>query len=550
MKINTADNLYMSYMNMISFDKDTETFARTRFNELKSSLVIKPISNFDDIVWDTTDEYANIGIHFKFNQLSYQRNWKTVFQLEFQDFVTCVKCFMISLFGRLALKSMENIILDLRRIITSHPDKIHADNDNLIIRHPLILIDFFTTLPGSDYSQDLLTLITDMDNFSDRNIRSASDDQRELSDIDTYALFNRIIRDYWNSRIPQKERLFYYPLYLWWSLTAIIPLRPREFLLTQRNCLHIDRDGEFWITLRRNNLKGNRRNITYKLSDDYRTDTYHIPKQLGDEFQKYINLTSCYKSTDLDSLFVTDPHYKKWGQKKHDNSRFLTYINMTTILRYFYNEIIIGKYGFTVVPEPVDRFLEEHEIGVVHLGDTRHIALANLMEEGGTPALAMVLAGHSDINTSAHYYSNIKKIIECKTYRQYRKQITGKVQYRLSQPVTVLKTKRITRLSDGGGCSSEKFATRDFSDCKLSSGPNGEIGFCPNCHCYCPPDSSGLISESIYLKNLKDDCDTLCDAVECYRKEKGSVEEIGQALLRLKASSISYQQYLIEKQNQ
>jgi len=46
--------------------------------------------------------------------------------------------------------------------------------------------------------------------------------------------------------------------------------------------------------------------------------------------------------------------------------------------------------------------------------------VVNIVAEGGTPHMAMLLAGHSDITMSSHYYSNIANMIECKTYRKYK----------------------------------------------------------------------------------------------------------------------------------
>lgn len=550
MKIAAANTLFSSYMNLIVFDHEAENAARLRFHELQRSGVIKMPSSFSDLVWQTTDEYSNVGIHFKFNQVLYRKNWEDIFQISFSDFLLCVKCFTVSLFNRSALSSISTTVLDLRHIISTDPDAIYSGSEELAICHPFACSDFIATIPGHGNNKALSQLAESMDLFSDRNFDSMSGRQRELSELDTYFVFDQILKDYWSSSIPHKERMFYYPLYLWWMITAVIPLRPREFLLTQRNCLERDHDGNYWLTIRRNNLKGNRKNIAYKLPIDYREDTYHIPDALGKEIESYIKNTEGYDSTDIDTLFVTDPHYSKWKQKKHDNSRFLTYINMTTILRYFYSEIIMRKYGYTILYDSCDRYLDEKEICRIHLGDTRHISLVNLMEEGGTPALAMVLAGHSDINTSAHYYSNVKKFIECKTYRQYRKLLAGNVRYQISPSAYLPKAVNGIILKCGGKCTSKLFEQSVYTDCIATAGPNGEIGYCPDCVHYRPAAGSGLVNEDIYLKNLKTDCNALRDAVEYYRREKGSAEEIGQALGRLQASSISYQQYLLEKQQQ
>lgn len=82
-------------------------------------------------------------------------------------------------------------------------------------------------------------LISALDFYADIKYGSQKGfNQRELADFDSYFEFDDIIKDYWNSDISPEDRFFYYPLYIWWILTAVIPLRPREFLLTERDCIY------------------------------------------------------------------------------------------------------------------------------------------------------------------------------------------------------------------------------------------------------------------------------------------------------------------------
>ncbi len=36
------------------------------------------------------------------------------------------------------------------------------------------------------------------------------------------------LNDYWSQTLSKKERLFYYPLYLWWQITAILPFKAKR----------------------------------------------------------------------------------------------------------------------------------------------------------------------------------------------------------------------------------------------------------------------------------------------------------------------------------
>ena len=545
MNVTAAEELLSSSLNLMSLDFTAIQEARKRFLEYQNIGVIKKQCAFDDEVWYTTDEYSNIGLHFTFNVFSY-KNYETVFGMSFPEFILYVKTFLVSLLGQNALSSIQTALLDLRHITNADIDSIFGASENVKIMLPQLCEEFFLMLPNADENVELNRLIDAMESYADINFGSQGRKQRSLADFDTYFLFDEILRDYWRSPLSHEERMFYYPLYLWWRVTGVIPLRPREFLLTQRNCL-FKSDADYYLRLRRNQLKGSARSISYKLSDDYSVDTYKIPTYLGEEFEKYIAATAKYENNDLDTLFVTDPHYKKWGQKKHDDSRFLTYSNMNTILKYFFKEVICGKYGIRVKNSINAGHLPDGEIQYVHLGDTRHIALINLMQQGGTPVVAMLLAGHTNTITASHYYSNLENLIEVKTYRQYRKLLSGNVQYQISAPLTPTKIKEYTLLSNGGRCYSPAYKTGQIDDCIAVIGDNGEIGYCPACEYYRKKNQSFFNSDDIYKRTLQDDCDALSKAVSLVRAGKGNIEDIGEVLLKLQASSTSYERYLAEK---
>lgn len=78
-------------------------------------------------------------------------------------------------------------------------------------------------------------------------------------------------------------------------------------------------------------------------------------------------------------------------------------------------------------------------------------------------------------------------------------------------------------------------------------GENGEIGYCPTCQYYRKGGASYFGSDDIYKRQMKDDCTALRDAIAIVRQGKGCIEDIGEALLKLRASSISYESYLMEK---
>lgn len=548
--MNHAEDLFTASINVINLDNLAIEKARKCFLEFQNEGVIKKKCCFEDDVWYTTNEYANIGLHFKFNRFSYGQ-YQDIFRLEFDDFILYVKTYLTLFFGKNALDTLQTLLLDLRHIIEHDLERVQTADTGLTVYFPAHCADFFAMLPGADDNAELESLMNAMEVYRERWLSSKSNEknQRVLADFDTYFRFDDIMKDFWRSSLSSDERLFYYPLYLWWEITGVLPLRPREFLLTERNCLTKDDAGNYSLHLRRNQLKGSGRSISYKISDDYIVETYKIPQTLGQEIERYLMLTAEHEHTDLNTLFVTDPHYMKWEQRKRSDSRYLTYVNMNTILRYFYRDIITGKYGFRILQENTNRHLEDDEIGRIHLGDTRHIALINIMQEGGTPVIAMLLAGHDNMITASHYYSNVENFIECKTYRQHRKMINGDNQYHLDIISRHSKKGCGTPLKDGGECVSVAYQAGKIDDCLDSTGANGEIGYCPSCKHYRNAEGYDA-SEDIYKRNLYNDCVLLTQAVEIIRKGQGSTEDLGEALLRLRSSSLSYQEYLLGKRAQ
>ncbi|MEG0386573.1 MAG: site-specific integrase, partial [Solibacillus sp.] len=62
--------------------------------------------------------------------------------------------------------------------------------------------------------------------------------------------FSLIIEDYFKQDLDMQQYLKYYPIYLWWHLTNIIPIRIGEFCVIQRDCIN-KIDEEYFITLPR-----------------------------------------------------------------------------------------------------------------------------------------------------------------------------------------------------------------------------------------------------------------------------------------------------------
>lgn len=548
MNINLAENLFSSHLNFIELNSLSISYAKERFLQYQEAGVIKPGCSFEDKIWRTTNEYANIGLYFDFNLFTYKK-YEPVFGISFSLFTDYAKAYAISIFGKNVLNSIECTLLDIKHLLEIDYEEICGENANLRLYSANRMVDFLSLLVTDENSEKIDHLTSALDNYSAIQSDGENSDPRELAEFDTYLDFDDIINDYWKSNLSKEDRVFYYPLYIWWVLTAAIPLRPREFLLLERNCLYKDpKTGRYTLKLRRNQLKGGvNGELSHKIADAYLTVPQPVPDYIGELIDSYRKETEQYEGTELDTLFVTDPHYRKWGQKKHSDSRFLTYMNMNTILKYFYKEVIQDKYGYTVYYNHEDIDHENKEIHYIHLGDARHIAFFNLMEEGATPVTAMLLGGHTNIEMASHYYSNVLSFIECKTYRQYRKMISGDVKYQISHQKKLSPAGTPVTLPNGTLCYSKYYQNFLANDCIQAIGPNGEIGYCEVCGFHRRNGHSYFSGDDIYKRRIEDDCKTLLLAIQSVMEDKGNTENIQEAMLNLNASKYSYQSYLLEK---
>ena len=238
MIVTPMDNLVYKSINFIFLTSDAADEARKAFVSLQEQGVIMENCRFEEDNWRTTDEYSNVGLHFRFNRSSYTKHYQIMTAMSFADFIDCVKTFVISYFGKNALLTIQSLLLDLRHIIETPPEMIYALSSELHLSNPHLCEDFFTQLPNSIENDGLQRLADAMDSYADANISMQTPNQRTLADFESYFIFDEYIRGFWNSTtISLSTKLFYTPLYLWWILTAVIPLRPKEFLLTERNCL-------------------------------------------------------------------------------------------------------------------------------------------------------------------------------------------------------------------------------------------------------------------------------------------------------------------------
>ena len=495
---------------------DTISRARAVFNDYKARSVIIN-DDFDDATWRFTNQAHNVNLSLATTSGNIQE-W---IGCGIDDYNNCVRAYIVFNLGELELSSMRAIVNLFNKI-----SRLPANEAAELMKDANHAVKLLQLLPGGNEQRD--SVIASLDENASKYNCDRDSRKRTLAEFQTYLKFNKIVDEFW-LQADAGQRLFYFPLYFWWRLTAILPLRPTEFLLTPRDCL----DGNT-LSVRRTRLKGGGRKISYRINDDYEVFKYTLNSELANELCKYIDATDSLPGTEISTLFRLAPYRGGHTSTLSGHNRYYTYQHLRNCLRIFYDEVVREQ---------------EPNLEMVNLGDTRHLAMISLISSGGSPTICKELAGHVDIGTSSHYYSNLSKFVECVTINRFRAskgggaEIAGVAKYAISSPVGAHRI-------DGGYCAALSVKDGNISECLKVMDGKGRIGECSCCaHYY--PDIQGLRMELFDEDDGKNQVDLdsryLIRMIELVRKGIGYNEDIGSALLRLQRSCDRYGKCLWEK---
>ena len=237
--------------------------------------------NHRDDEWGGTQEKHWFSLDFHVNEVLYRQKAELWTGCTAQCYKECMKAYIAFQLGRYSLVYLQQTANSLRSLAGKNADeaKILPPDERVQT------LRFLQLLPANN---DLCDQVIEA--LEDSNWTKPSRKPRQLADFSCYLRFNRELDSYWNVA-SEEEKKFYFPVYFWWKLTAILPLRCTEFLLTPRNCIRQE-SGKDFLLIRRTRLKKGRRQLSYSVQDDYVLQEYEIPPWLFDEIQHYQSATT------------------------------------------------------------------------------------------------------------------------------------------------------------------------------------------------------------------------------------------------------------------
>lgn len=491
---------FVRHLPVRALDADTREEAQARFLEYRHKGVVMN-GLYSDMSWQVTNQLHWFTLDFSMNELLYRRNAEQWIGCTAACFQECMKAFAVFQLGSYSMEYIRDTLLSLKMLAEMEMDDAMA----FLPDERLQLVAFLRLAPGCNDLRDQV-----MEALEEKAWDVGGKKPRHLVGLSNYLRFNKELDNFWQMA-EQGEKKRFFPVYFWWKLTAILPLRCTEFLLTPRDCLS-ETDGKHILSIRRTKLKKGRRQVSHMVEDDYTVEKYDIPRWLFDEIGSYKEQTQNDDFPGLGTLLVP--------QRKVPSGYF-SYIQMSSLLGSFCREVL------------------KDDDYPIHLGDTRHLAMINLMLSGGSPVICRELAGHESIDVSSNYYANLSMVVESMVYDRFHGADNGSVFQGSLRFPTALPVRKI-RMGQGW-CEAVEVEQGDVSECLKNYGRDGKIGNCMDCQHYYP-DSPGLRANIVKdcKKRVDEDGKYLIQMIELVRKGLGYEEDIASALLRLQGDAYRY----------
>lgn len=236
---------------------------------------------------------------------------------------------------------------------------------------------------------------------------------RELPAFEDVMIFDDIVNDYFQNHSTE-ETLEYFPIMLWWLLTNVLPVRPTEFLMLEKDCLQYNENhaSPYRITVPRIKNKSNSPGF------DVRMDSVEIDEKAYTVIKNSIQLLN---SIDSQSKYLF-PVELLWAYRKVKLPKKNERINrrdFDLLKKHFYEKVVKGIYG-------------KYDLEKIKSGDTRHFAIINMALQGFNMLSIARMAGHDVIKSQFSYYSHAEHFAQSYVYRLAQKKVENKISGEMS----------------------------------------------------------------------------------------------------------------------
>lgn len=310
-----------SYTEVVEMmDDEAIQKSKSIFEQYKGRGVIVA-GEYGDRQWRLTDEVKKGAvISFQIDEVHFARETAHKLDCSLVDYEQAMRLLITSRFGY-SIRTLQSDVAVLRNFADSLA--VPAD-----YAQAQVLSDLLNLLPGhTQFREDVQCMVDDVSPLlhSDRQ-------QRKLAHYQTYLRFSEVFSDFW-PKASATEKVLYFPVWFWFYITGVLPLRPTECVLTPRQCI-THKEGRYYLEVRRSKKKGTRQELRYCMEKDFERCQYPIPNHLAVQIMEYLSATENTYHSDIDVLFCKEAQFVE-ADVLIGNDHHYTYANLRQCLSFF-----------------------------------------------------------------------------------------------------------------------------------------------------------------------------------------------------------------------
>lgn len=480
-----------------SFDLEQSVAESKKFYEENKSKWLQ--GTFDDDVWKIAKtNFPNLSNELDFTILN-PTPFNKHLPIYFKDIVKCWIIYLLDKYNVIHAQLFFNFLKIYELTHGFKKEKIEdiiellknsGYSDKTIYRYAVSVINFIDYSENKDVMEYLQPL-TDLKNGVNWHLG-----KRILPSSKTIFKFSQLLEKHFEKLLTTNstEILLFYPIVIWWKLTNIIPMRPIEFCLLDRDCAFI-KDGKHYINIgRRKQRKQSSRGI--QIPDDI-----NISEEMYDLIKNYINLTYKYgKSLTLISPKSINTYNGIYlGPGRNDDEMYNVGNLGNDILRVC--GILEKEYNTKII----------EDINICGV-TSRYLAIINMMFQGYSPLEIARMAGHQHIQVQYTYSNHIEFWADCEVLKLTNKIKQSKLNTRNTIIPEQIKSIALKSIFD-----------KDFKKLK--------IGYCKDKSMTCESDSCYFCSHwGISLEELQEKHKLIAEEIG---KLKNNIADLKSSLINI-----------------
>ena len=370
-------------------------------------------NKFDDDKWWSWSGYSRSHISIDFRELNELVNAKIIDDMK----VSLAKCFCLDLleqgYGvnviRIKVSMLAELIKhtqDFDREIVENKEMMGLNEEIIIRAIKADISNYFSFLEYNDVLTNEQKIFWEGLEEQANRLEIPMHNARMLPPVEDVFKTGFYIQKFFDEDGDEDLKSYFYPVYIWWKITNVIPMRPTEFThRLEKDCL-IQEGGEYYLKVNRikeSNIKRKRKKAKVPLLDRYKISDEHTMI-----IKKYLEITK--EDTQRKTFFSYETHRalgEKLKAKGYKVQQFMAEGTIDTfVLRDF--AIILDAFYNVIIYE---RYKEMNISQRLRPGDTRHLAFCSLMLQGLTPVEIALMGGHRHLCSQNHYVGHSKYYI-------------------------------------------------------------------------------------------------------------------------------------------